>query len=74
MCDGRNFSEELETMWVTETCVLICSCWLGCQKEQEYTPEDMDLRGENIPAFLDFLEGLPDCPPDCARVWEFWNS
>jgi len=69
-----NFSEELRTMWVLETCILMCSCWLGCQKEQESIPEDMELRGENIPAFLDFLEGLPDSPPDCARIWEYWSN
>jgi len=69
-----DFSEELRTMWVLETCILMCSCWLGCQKEQESTPEDMELRGENIPAFLDFLERLPDSPPDCARIWEYWNK
>ena len=68
-----DFSEELRTMWVLETCILICSCWLGCQKEQDVAPEDMELRGENIPSFLDFLEGLPDSPPDCARIWEYWS-
>lgn len=69
-----NFSGELETMWVMETCILICSCWLGCQKEQEPEPEDMALRGENIPAFLAFLEELPDRLPDCAQIWEYWNN
>lgn len=29
-----DFSEELRTMWVLETCILICSCWLGCRKSR----------------------------------------
>ena len=68
-----DFSEELRTMWVLETCILICSCWLGCQREQDSIPEDMELRGENIPFFLDFLEGLPDGTPDCDQIWEYWS-
>lgn len=68
------FSEELRTMWVLETCILICSCWLGCRKEQTVQPEDLELRGENIPAFLDFLETLPDGPPDRAQIWAYWNE
>lgn len=55
-----DFTEEQRTMWVQETCILICCCYLGCQKEQDYTPEDMELRGENISAFLEFCEELPD--------------
>ena len=69
-----DFSGELETMWVMETNILICSCWLGCQKEQDSIPEDMDLRGENIPSSLDYLEGLQDSPPDCVQIWEYWNK
>lgn len=69
-----DFSKELRTMWVMETCILMCSCWLGCQKEQDIEPEDMDIRGENIPAFLTFLEGLPDSLPNCAQIWEYWNK
>ena len=66
--DVGDFSEKLRTMWVLETCILICSCWLGGQKKQNIVPEDMELRGENIPSFLDFLEGLPNSPPDCGRL------
>ena len=68
-----DFSEELRTMWILETCILSCSCWLGCRKEQDSTPEDMELRGENIPAFLDFLEGLPDIPLNYDQIWEYWG-
>lgn len=68
-----DFTEKQRTMWVLETCILICCCYLGCQKEQDYTPEDMELRGENILAFLEFCEELPDSLPDCAYIWEYWN-
>lgn len=69
-----DFSGELESMWVMETCLLMCSCWLGWQKEKDVIPEDMELRGENIPAFLDFAEGLQGSLPDCIQIWEYWNQ
>ncbi|MDE7325077.1 MAG: hypothetical protein K2N63_02185 [Lachnospiraceae bacterium] len=68
------FLGELETMWVMETCILLCSCWLGCQREGGIEPEDMELRGENIPDFLKFLENLPDIPKDCAGIREYFNK
>lgn len=33
----RDFTEELRTMWVLKTCILACSCWLGCRKERILT-------------------------------------
>ena len=71
---ARDFSGELESMWVLETCILMCICWLGCQKEKGVIPEDMELREENIPAFLDFVEGLQERLPDCVQIWEYWNK
>ncbi len=51
-----DFEQEITAMWGVVTRILMCSCYLGCKKEKDYEPQDLELRGENIPKFVDVLE------------------
>ena len=42
-------------MWGLEVRILMCNCWLGCTKENNCEPQDMEMRGENIPEFVEVL-------------------
>lgn len=71
-CDG--FEKEITYMWRIETCILICNCWLGCNAEGDSEPQDMELRGENIPNFIEFLEAHIDEKDGFEMIFEFWNQ
>jgi len=57
---GENpyFEEEIKDMWMLETDILICNCYLGCIAEHDSTPQDMELQGENMPEFVNLLKVL----------------
>ena len=52
----QDMPEKLAEMYTIENCVLSCMCYIACRKDGECTPEDMELREENIPGFIEFVE------------------
>lgn len=68
------FSQEIQNMWMLITDILICNCYLGCTKEQDYIPEDMEIQKENIPEFVELLEKLIYDKIDYKHIFEFFNK
>ena len=69
-----DFEEEITYMWGLETRILICCCYLGCVSEHDYLPQDMELRGENIPGFVECLEQNVGEKIDFKAVIGFWDK
>ncbi|MBQ3583805.1 MAG: hypothetical protein IJA27_03735 [Lachnospiraceae bacterium] len=70
--ENPNIEEEIKDMWALETDILICNCYLGCVAEQHSTPQDMEIQGDNIPEFVDFLEGMLAEQMDYEKFFDFW--
>ena len=70
--ENPNIEEEIKDMWALETDILICNCYLGCVAERHSTPQDMEIQGDNIPDFVDFLEGMLAEQMDSEKIFDFW--
>ena len=70
--ENPNIKEEIKNMWTLETDILICNCYLGCVAERHSTPQDMEIQGDNIPDFVDFLEGMLAEQMDYEKIFDFW--
>ena len=46
----------------------------GCISEDGITPEDLELRGENIPAFVELLEKHINQTIGYDKIFQFWGS
>lgn len=68
------FGEDIQNMWLLETYILICNCYLGCKAEHDYTPQDMEIRGENIPAFVNLLENIVEKDIDYKKAFDFFKE
>lgn len=66
--------EEIQNMWVLITDILLCNCYMGCEDIGDSIPQDMEIRGENIPDFVDLLEELICHNIDYDRIFEFWDD
>lgn len=73
---GENpyFEKEIMNMWMLETDILICNCYLGCIAEHDDTPQDMELQGENMPEFVDLLESVIEEKIDYNKIFVFWKE
>ena len=69
---SSKFEEELQEMWALETDILSCDCYLGCIKEKENRPQDLELQGDNIPEFVALLEHVIGEEIDYDRIFDFW--
>ena len=69
---NSEFSEELQDMWALETDILSCNCYLGCIKERQSRPQDLELQGDNIPEFVELLEEVICDEIDYDRIFDFW--
>lgn len=69
-----DFEKEITYMWGLETRILMCSCYLGCVREHDYIPQDMELRGENILRFVECLEQNVGEKIDFETAIEFWDK
>lgn len=72
--ENPNLEEEIKNMWMLETDILICNCYLGCVAEQRSIPQDMELQGENIPEFVDLLERVIKEKIDYNKIFVFWKE
>lgn len=72
--DCEFFEEEIQNMWVLVTDILLCNCYMGCEDIGDSIPQDMEIRGENIPDFIELLEGLVCNRIDYDRIFEFWDE
>lgn len=68
------FTDEIQNMWCLVTDILICNCYLGCISEQDYIPQDMEIKGDNIPKFVELLEKLICEKIDYEQIFEFFNK
>ena len=68
------FDDEINDMWVLVLDILSCNCYLGCEAEKQSTPQDLELQGENIPEFVELLEGMIDKEIDYDTVFRFWGE
>ena len=68
------FEEEIQNMWILVMDILTCNCYLGCDKEHDVTPQDMEIQGENIPDFVELLEKLIGENIDYDGILTFWDS
>ena len=69
-----NFSRDERLFWRLETCILMCVCRIACESEQDYCPQDMEMRSENIPLFAEHLEKSFHGQADSADCIEFFNA
>ena len=67
-----SFDDEIKDMWGLETIILTCNCYLGCVAEKQNEPQDMEIRGENIPEFVELLENIIKDSIDFERIFDFW--
>lgn len=72
--ENSNIEKEIKNMWMLETDILICNCYLGCIAEHDSTPQDMELQGENIPEFVDLLEMVIKENIDYKSIFDFWKE
>lgn len=70
--DCPDFEEEIQDMWALETDILICNCYLGCIEENYSIQQDMEIQGENIPEFVNFLENMIAEKIDYENIFSFW--
>lgn len=68
------FEEEIQNMWMLVTDILICNCYMGFKDVGNSIPQDMDIRGENIPDFIGLLEESIYNRIDYDRIFEFWKE
>lgn len=66
------FTEELQDMWTLEMNILSCNCYLGCGDDTP--PQDLELQGDNIPEYVDFLESIIGENMDYEKIFEFWGE
>lgn len=66
--------EELQEMWSLETCIFLCNCYIGCEKEHDCTPQDLEIKGECITQFVEFIEHNFHRKSDYQRCFDFWNK
>lgn len=71
---NSKFAEEIQDMWALETDILSCNCYLGCIKEKQSRPQDLELQGDNIPEFVELLEELVGDEIDYDRLFDFWGE
>ena len=69
----KDIEEEISDMWALVTDILICNCWLGCDAEDKYYPQDMEIQGENIPKFVELMESCIGEEIDYDRIFEYWG-
>ena len=67
-----SFEDEIRDMWGLQTVILTCNCYLGCLSEKQSEPQDMEIRGDNIPEFVDLLENIIKDGIDYEKIFEFW--
>lgn len=70
--DEPEYSEEIQNMWALETNILICNCYLACMEGSGYLPQDMEIRGENIPKLVEFLEANFCENLDYDKIFQFY--
>ncbi len=66
--------EKLEEMYIMVHCVLACMCYIACDKENTSQPEDLELRGENIPKFIEFAEKTFTKTNGYQECMDFWGE
>lgn len=71
-CD--KFEDEIKDMWALETDILMCNCYLGCMAEDHNTPQDLEIQGDNIEEFVEFLVETIKEEIDYDKIFEFWNE
>lgn len=72
--ESQHEEKEIQDMWILVMDILSCNCYLGCIGEDGITPEDLELRGENIPAFVELLEKHINETVDYDKILQFWDS
>lgn len=70
----NQLSEELKEMWSLETCILSCNCYIGCEKEQDCMPQDLEIKGECIAQFIEFMEHNFYKKTDYKKCFDFWSK
>lgn len=66
--------EKLEEMYIMVHCVLACMCYIACDKENTSQPEDLELRGENIPKLIEFAEKTFTKTNGYQECMDFWGE
>lgn len=77
------YKDKIEQKYYKQLCDAIETCrdyyinggkdW-GCISEDGITPEDLELRGENIPAFVELLEKHINQTIGYDKIFQFWGS
>ncbi len=72
--ENQHEEEEIQNMWILVTDILLCNCYLGCMGEDGITPEELELQGENIPAFVELMEKNINETIDYNKILQFWKN
>lgn len=72
--ENRKLEEELQDMWMLETDILMCNCYLGCMAEGNVLPQDMEIQGDNIPEFIEVLQTHIADKIDFDAIFDFWEE
>lgn len=72
--DYPEFSEELQNMWILETDILSCICYNACTMQEPSTPQDLEIREENISKFAEFIENNFFGESDYQKCLDFWDE
>ncbi len=72
--EWSGFTEEESDMWILEMNILTCICYLDCIEEGNNPPQDMEIQGDNIPEFEEFLKNNIADKPDYEKILTFWDE
>ncbi len=70
----EDIEKDIAYMWGLEVRILMCNCWLGCTREHDGEPQNMEMRGENIPEFVELLEKNVAEEINYIEIFESFNS
>lgn len=70
----KSLSKYEQDMWGVVVCILSCNCLIGCIKEHDSEPQDLEIVVENIPSFVEFMENSFKGKEDCKKFNEFWRN
>ncbi len=70
----KSLSRYEQDMWGISVCILSCICLIGCIKEHDSVPQDLEIVEENIPRLVEFMENTYKSKEDSEKFNEFWRS
>ena len=72
--DDSSRSDREQEMWCLETCLLNCLIVLELDAHNQVYPEDLEMKSENIPNFVTFMEKNFNSVPNFSACLNYYNK